>query len=211
MTTRTSSTARRPSATADEGGYPAATGRLRRTLAGPRRRLLVAGIAAGVALATVALVLGRLLADDDPADLVGPAAAPFRVELVEGWLTTPEEELRALPGAPLGIARNEEGKGLLLVGLEERSPRNFEAFTERLDRELDRRFPDFERRGARRLRVRAGPAYYYSYVRRRRGTVHSIVIVPAGGRSYTLNTVARGGADDVARDLGRMIVSFDSD
>jgi hypothetical protein len=209
MTTRTSSTTRRPSATADEGGVPARIGRLRRALGGSRRRLLVAGIAGGVVFATVGLLLGRLLADEQPAELVGPAGAPFRVELVEGWVTTPEEELRALPGAPLGIARNEEGRGLLLVRLEERAPPDFEAFTKRLDRELDRRFPDFERRGARRLRVLAGPAYSYSYIRRRRGTVHSIVIVPAGGRSYAVNTVARGGADDVARDLDRMISSFD--
>jgi hypothetical protein len=39
--------------------------------------------------------------------------------------------------------------------------------------------------------------------------VQSVVVVPAGRKTYTLTTVSRGGANDVARQIGRMIVSFD--
>jgi hypothetical protein len=38
--------------------------------------------------------------------------------------------------------------------------------------------------------------------------VHAVVIVPAGKRSYALNSVSRGGADDVAREVARIILSF---
>ena len=48
-----------------------------------------------------------------------------------------------------------------------------------------------------------------SYIRKKKGTVQSVVVIPAGNRTYTLNTVSRGGANDVAREIGRMIVSFD--
>jgi hypothetical protein len=36
------------------------------------------------------------------------------------------------------------------------------------------------------------------------------VVVPSGNRTFTLNTVSRGGANNVAREIGRMIVSFDA-
>jgi len=48
----------------------------------------------------------------------------------------------------------------------------------------------------------------YSYLRERRGTVHTILIVPAGSRSYVLNSVSQPGADDAAREIGEIMTSF---
>jgi hypothetical protein len=38
--------------------------------------------------------------------------------------------------------------------------------------------------------------------------VHAVVIVPAGKASYALNAVSRGGADNVAREVAKIILSF---
>ena len=41
------------------------------------------------------------------------------------------------------------------------------------------------------------------------GQVQSVVVAPAGDRSYTLDLVADGDAPDVARELASMVRSFD--
>jgi hypothetical protein len=38
--------------------------------------------------------------------------------------------------------------------------------------------------------------------------VHTVVLVPNGKQSYVLNTVSRGGSEDVARQVARIILSF---
>ena len=106
--------------------------------------------------------------------------------------------------------RREDGKGFLVIRREGKPPASIEAFTKDLDKEFAKRLPDFQKRTTRSLKIRAGQAYFYSYIRKRKGTVHSVVLVPAAKGSYVLNTVARGGEEDVARELGRMIVSFDA-
>ncbi len=85
------------------------------------------------------------------------------------------------------------GRGLIVVRREGPLPRGTARFARQLDREFEKRFSDFERRAVRTVELRDGrQALFYSYVRRREGTVHSVVIVPAGSRNYALNTVAAG-------------------
>jgi hypothetical protein len=48
----------------------------------------------------------------------------------------------------------------------------------------------------------------YTFVRPASGQVQSIVVAPAGDRSYTLDLVADGDAPDVARELASMVRSF---
>ncbi|MEA2276059.1 MAG: hypothetical protein QOC78_1019 [Solirubrobacteraceae bacterium] len=45
-------------------------------------------------------------------------------------------------------------------------------------------------------------------VRERRGSVHSVVVVPVGRRSYVLTTVSQAGRKDVAREIGGIVTSF---
>ena len=48
----------------------------------------------------------------------------------------------------------------------------------------------------------------YTFVRPRANQVQSVVVAPAGDRSYTLDLVADGDAPDVARELAAMVRSF---
>ena len=58
------------------------------------------------------------------------------------------------------------------------------------------------------IEIGAGKAFFFSYIRKTKGTVHTVVVVPDGKRSYVLNTVSRGGAENVARQVARIILSF---
>jgi len=137
-------------------------------------------------------------------------AQPFRIEYPTTWRPLSKDELAALPGNPLAVLRRDDGKGFLVIRAERGQPAsNLAAFSRDLRGELQRRVPDFQPRSSKTVKVRAGNAHFSSYIRKRTGTVHTVVVVPAGTRTYTLNTVSRGGSDDVAREIARMILSFD--
>lgn len=175
-----------------------------------RRRWWVAGIG------TLAIAAGAgayaLLALDVVArgggTLTGPEGAAFRVEYPEGWSPDSGAELAAFTDPPLAVLRHDEGRGVIVIRLEARFAGNLQEFADDLEQELDDRLPDFRPVGARVVRIAAGSAFSYSYVRELRATAHSIIIVPAGNRSYVLDTVVAGGADDVAREAGRIVDSF---
>jgi hypothetical protein len=180
----------------------------------PKGVLVGAAVALFVLAALVSFLLVRASGDGGRSGasttVTGPKGTSYRLAVPEGWQSLGGEALARQGGNALTVLRRRDGKGFLVVRAEGRAPESFRSFTRQLDREFEKRVPDFERRSTRTLRIKAGPAYFYSYIRRRRGTVHSVVLVPAGQRSYVLNTIAPGGEDDVARQLGRMIVSFDA-
>jgi hypothetical protein len=59
------------------------------------------------------------------------------------------------------------------------------------------------------VEVKAGRALLYSYARTRRATAHTILVVPTDDRTYTLNAAVPAGADETAREVGRILFSFD--
>ena len=176
-----------------------------------RRKLLLIGLAALVVAVALFFAIKALTGGDDPQTVkAGPADSPFRLSVPKGWRNLSEQELGALPGKPAAVIRREDGKGFVVVRREGRPPKSFQSFTKDLDKEFEKRVPDFQKRTTRTLKIKAGEAFFYSYIRKRAGTVHSVVLVPAQKGSYVLNTVAKGGEDEVAKELGRLIVSFDS-
>ena len=79
---------------------------------------------------------------------------------------------------------------------------------EQLEAKLRRQFADFEPAGARLTTVGGDERLVYTFVRSRANQVQSVVVAPAGDRSYTLDLVADGDAPDVARELAGMVRSF---
>ena len=182
-----------------------------------RRALRVA--AALAAIAAVVIVVFALTGDDDggggdgPVDpsveIQGPADTEFTIARPDGWTLVSDEERAGLPGNPLAVMRRDEGRGLLIVDAPSGTERDLDAVAKRLDRRLKRALPDFRKVNARVVDVKAGPALLYSYVRTRRATAHTTLVVPADTRTFTINAVVPAGADDAAREVGRMLFSFD--
>jgi len=182
------------------------------TTAGPSRRPRPAVIAIVVVALLAAAFAAKALTGDDQkkGELKGTAGnETFKLSYPEGWRAVPKDKLRSLPGRPLAIVRRSDGKGYVILRKEKRAPTNFNAFSADLTRALDKRVPDFQRQSSRIVQLRAGKAFFYSYIRKRAGTVHTVVVVPAGNRSYAINTVSQGGSEKVARETARIILSFD--
>ena len=178
-----------------------------------RRRSRLPLFVGGAVLVLAAAVAAFLLLrdDGDGTDTVkGPPQAQFTMLKPDGWSETSESELAKLPGRPLAVLRRKKGGGLVVVNAQARFKSDLDKLGAELDKRLKKSIPDFRKVGVRKVRVKAGEALLYSYARTRRGTAHTLLVVPVGRRSFTVNAAVPAGAKEAARDVGRMLQSFDT-
>jgi hypothetical protein len=184
-------------------------GRLRQAqrMGGRRTLALIAGIV--IAAAAIFLVAKLLGGDDNKAGkLTGSSKNGFTLSYPKSWRPLSSAELAKLPGHPLAVVRRKDGKGFVVLRKEGRAPKSFNAFSDDLTQALEKRVPDFKKGSSKVIPLSGGKAFFFSYIRKTKGTVHTVVVVPAGKSSYVLNTVSQGGARDVARQVARIILSF---
>lgn len=181
-----------------------------------RRRSLRLGLGAAVAALLIAVAAVMLTGDDADeradgggATVAGPPGREFTLLRPDGWRELSAEERAELEGEPLAVLRRGEDEGLVIVNAPAGPERDLDAISRRLDARLKKELPDFRKVAARVVRVEAGRALLYSYARTRKGTAHTVLVVPARERTYTLNAVVPAGADDAAREVGRILRSFD--
>ncbi len=164
-----------------------------------------------------AVVIGVIaLTGDDDGDtgggtttVTGPAGDEFTLQAPAGWTAVAADQRQAVPGDPLAVLRRDDHKGLVVVNVQPGKVKNFDTQVRTLDRRLEKAIPDFQKVGARIVEVKAGKALLYSYARRERGTAHTLLVVPAGDRSYTVNGAVPAGENDAAREMGAILLSFD--
>jgi len=178
------------------------------------RRTALRIVAVAVAVAAIVFGVLALTGDDDEAaddtvEVTGPAGSDFKIAQPDGWTQVPDDEREGLPGSPLAVLRREAGQGIVIVNAPSGTERDLDKVSKKLDEQLEKALPDFRKVGARVVEVEAGPGLLYSYVRTRRATAHTTLVVPTDDRTYTLNAVVPAGADDAAREVGRILFSFD--
>jgi hypothetical protein len=171
-------------------------------------------VAVVVAIAAIVLGVRALTGDDDEGGddtvkVTAPAGPDFTIEQPEGWRLVPDDERAGLAGNPLAVMRRDEGQGIVIVNAPSGTERDLDRVARGLDKRLEKALPDFRKVGARVVEVQAGPGLLYSYVRTRRATAHTTLVVPTDDRTYTLNAVVPAGADDAAREVGTILFSFD--
>ncbi len=177
----------------------------------PLRLVALLAIIATIVFAVLALTGGD---DDDgggggTTTVNGPAGDEFTLEVPAGWTEVPADQRQAIPGDPLVVLRRENQQGLIVVNVQPGKVKSFDNQVRVLDRSLKKAIPDFQKVGARIVTVKAGEALLYSYARRERGTAHTLLVVPAGDRSYSLNAAVPAGAKDAAQEVGAILLSFD--
>jgi hypothetical protein len=181
----------------------------RRLHAGLTTRQLVA---AAIVIALVVIGAIVLLGGDDDGGaetIKGPPDDEFSLLKPDGWEEVSGDELALIPGKPLAVLRRGEGEGLVTVTAPTKAGSNIEDAAAELDKRLSKALPDFRKVSARIVEVQAGRALLYSYVRTKKATAHTILVVPGPERTYTVNAVVPAGAEDAARDVGEILNSFD--
>lgn len=166
-------------------------------------------LAALLVVALIVIVVVKVTGGEDGGKLTGPESDPFTLTYPAGWKKMSESELNKLANPTLAGVIRKDGRGRLLVSSKKPVRKDLEKLSSELKRELKKRVSGFKEVSAKVIRVRAGPALFYSYTAKGTNTTQSIVVVPAGSRSYQLNITAESGAADVGRQVKDMIFSFD--
>jgi hypothetical protein len=168
-------------------------------------------VAAAVVFAVGAFLLINALGGDDEksASVDGIGGDNLSLEVPDGWNRLSGDELASLPGDPLAVFRRDDGEGLVIVNAQKGRAGKFTQVARQLDKRLARQIPDFRKVRSRTVRVEAGTALLYSYARRKKGTAHTLIVVPAGDHSYTINAAVPAGSQDAAQQAGKIIFSFD--
>ena len=179
----------------------------------PGRVIRVRTLVLGAGLLLLALVVfaavNAITGDGKSGGRVtGGSGEDFTLTYPNSWTPLSGRELATQPGRPLAVIKRNDGKGFVVLRKETKAPKDFGAFAGELSRALDKRIPDFQKRTSKIVTIAAGKAFFFSYIRKKKGTVHTIVLVPAGKRSYVLNTVSSGASQSVARQIARIILSF---
>jgi hypothetical protein len=126
----------------------------------------------------------------------------FAIETPRGWKSVAS-------GSAATVLQRADKRGLVVIRRGAPVTDPLDTLATKLERKLRGRIADFRSAGARLARVgTGGQALVYTFVRPRANRVQSVVVAPAGDRSYTLDLVAHGDAPDVARELAGMVRSF---
>ena len=170
---------------------------------GIRRWHLSLAMALAAAAAVVVLVLlpsGGSAKRSQLATFTAPGGA-FSLSYPAGWHATAAGRTAA------AIERSDRSA---LVTVRENPPlgSSLSALAKTLPAALAKRFDDYRPLSARAVRLSTGPALAYTFARTRSGTVETMVVAPARTSSFTLVAVARGGAQQAAREAGSIVRSL---
>ena len=165
-------------------------------------------LAVGVIIAAVALFTGG--SNSNGGTLSGSKDDAFNISYPKTWSPLASDKVASLPGHPLAVLRRNDGQGVVVVRREQGTPpADLNKLGADLGQQLKRRVPGLKLHTQKLIKIRSGTALFTSYTTKT-GRVQSVVVVPAGKRTFSINTVSRGGADNVAREIGKMILSFDA-
>ncbi len=93
-------------------------------------------------------------------------------------------------GRSVAALREAGGKGLIIIRREKASQGIDAAFVKDLDRRLRRQIADYRPVRAQILHLKSGEALFFSYIRRTKGLLATITVIPAGDHSFAIDTVS---------------------
>lgn len=190
-----------------------------------KRLPMIAAMLASAAIAVVAVLLITGVDDDgDKAEstsaalpaalkegqrLVGPNGS-FTLRYPKTWKKVQPQDLGLEQGVPLAAIRRSDGGGFLAVQeqqgkLEDSTKKISEDLTKRLEKQIK----DFRFVRSDNVKLPAGDALSYTFIRSRTGQVQNLVVLPKAGVTYTLNSIVAGKAEKAATEVGQMVRSFD--
>jgi hypothetical protein len=171
------------------------------------RALPFAGAAIGGAL-VLALCLALTGGGGAAAEALPPKPATWKAPDGSYSISTPRGWKAVASGPAATVLERADKRGVVVIRRRAAVTDPLDTLAAKLERKLRRQIADFQPAGSRIASVGGGQGLVYTFVRPRANQVQSIVVAPAGDRSYTLDLVADGDAPDVARELAGMVRSF---
>jgi hypothetical protein len=170
--------------------------------------VLVVLLAAAAVVLSASVLRGEDRAASSSPTLMGPATAPFGIDYPSTWQPVGDSQRVQLPGQPLAVLRRKDGRGTVVVTKRPPVTTPLDELPAGLEAKLSKRFPDFREVGAKVVNLGDARALVYTFARTRTGTAQSLVVVPSGDHSFTLNAVVPPHSPEAAREVGAIIASF---
>jgi hypothetical protein len=170
-----------------------------------KRALPLAGAAVAGALV---LALCLALLGGEAAGPAKPKAQTWKAPDGSFSIVTPQGWKTVASGAEATVLQRADKRGVVVIRERAAVTGPLDRLAGKLERTLRGKFADFKPAGARLATVGGGQGLVYTFVRTGSNQVQSVVVAPAGDRSYTLDLVADGDAPDVARELAGMVRTF---
>jgi hypothetical protein len=164
-----------------------------------------AAIGGALVLALCLALTGGGAAAKPPAK---PSATTWKAPDGSYSISTPRGWKAVASGSAATVLQRADKRGVAVIRRRAAVTDPLETLAPRLERKLRGQIADFQPAGSRVATVGGGRGLVYTFVRPRANQVQSVVVAPAGDRSYTLDLVADGDAPDVARELAAMVRSF---
>jgi hypothetical protein len=130
-----------------------------------------------------------------------PRDGAYEIAMPRGWKA-------AASGPAATVIERADKRGVVVIRKRGAVAEPLDALAAKLERRLRKQVADFRPAGSRVATVGGAQGLVYTFVRSRSNQVQSVVVAPAGDRSYTLDLVADGDAPDVARELAAIVRSF---
>jgi hypothetical protein len=176
----------------------------------PRRWPWVVGAIVAVAIAAFCVWFFAIRDTGSDNTVRGPSGTPFTLTLPSGWRSLSQDELSQLPGSPVAVMQQTNGAGVVIINTQPPTSGSLQALGKEIQKKLKTSLPDYKPIGTSTLNLPAGQAVQISYARTQAGTADTLVVVSAGGRIYTLNSVIPGGDKDAVKQAIEIIQSFNA-
>lgn len=142
-------------------------------------------------------------------ELTGPNGA-FKLRYPKSWKVVNADDLGGGNGVPLAAVRQEEGQAVLVVQEQQgKLAESRKEIADDLTARLKKDIKDFQFVSSDNVKLPAGEALSYTFVRSKSGQVQNLVVIPKGATTYTLNSVVSGKAAEAATQVSDMIKTFD--
>ena len=166
---------------------------------------VVAAASAYIVVSTVQT--GGRTAQRGGGTVTGPAGDAFELSYPAGWKLVPPPVIGKDESALVAI-RKLQGAAELIVHRAGPLGTLGQPLVDSMNRSLGARFGDYRFEAADLIHLRQGKALFFSYVRKRTNRLLTITLVPAGRRSYVIDTVSAAKDGAAARDIGLILRSF---
>ena len=186
---------------------------------------VIAALLGGAAIALIAVLLIGGGGGDDDQDEKASSTTPQSTALADGtelkgkefklrypnqgWeqLTAKDLGSRA-QGTVAGLKREDNG-ALVLVQRGGKLDASLDEIANELTTRLKKEVKDFRFVSSEQVKLPAGDAVTYTFVRTKSDRVQNLVVIPEGDRTFTLNSVIGGGSKDAAREVAEIVKTFD--
>jgi uncharacterized protein (UPF0333 family) len=136
------------------------------------------------------------------------AAATFTIHYPKAWHELAADKLTAYKPQPIAAIQRTGGNATILVTAATTTSEKPAALAAELDARLKRQLKDYKRVAASIIKLPAGSAFFFAYLREQQGTLNTLTVLPLGNRSYVFSTVFPSASKRIAAEVVKIMRSI---